>query len=223
MPPVVPLPPVPEDAVARAVTESWRDVPHFAVSRDIDVTGLAQYVQGLRVTAPQISLTDVLLAAAGRAWQRLRPGAPSGVGLSVATSRRVINVTVGDAGDADLAALASRRRSAVERARRGMLSPRDFAPCEVTVSNLGTHGVDWFTGIIPHNQLALLTIGRARETVQLAAGVPIARTSLWVTANLDHRYLDGVDGAQLLEDFAAACALTLGDPSRDRLERKATP
>ncbi|MGN8552222.1 UNVERIFIED_CONTAM: 2-oxo acid dehydrogenase subunit E2 [Microbacterium sp. SLM126] len=214
------LPPVPVDQVSRAVTDAWRTVPHFAVSREIDVTGLIPYLADVRLTAPHVSLTDVLLAVAARAWRSLRPDAPTGVGLSVATDRRVINVTIADAEGADIAQTATARRAAVARARRGMLAPRDLAACEVTVSNLGMHGVHAFTGIIPNNQLALITIGEARETFQLVAGQPVARTRVWVTANLDHRYLDGIDGARLLEGFAAASTLTLAAPESH--DRKAT-
>jgi pyruvate dehydrogenase E2 component (dihydrolipoamide acetyltransferase) len=200
------------DAVAKAVAESWSTIPHFAVSREIDVTGLMLYLDQLRVAGTRASVTDLLLRAAGRAWATVRPGGGDRIGLSVATPRRVINVGVAGVLDASLPELVERRSAAVDRARRGLLKPDDLQASPLTLSNLGTHGVDWFTGIVPVGQSALLTVGRARETVQIVDGRFAARTMMWATVNLDHREFDGADGAVLLEAFARACSITLNDP-----------
>jgi pyruvate dehydrogenase E2 component (dihydrolipoamide acetyltransferase) len=199
--------------LARAVSQSWTTVPHFAVSREIDVTDLLHYLDGVRRTAPQVSVTDLLLQAAARSWRGVRPVAPDAVGLSVAADdRRVVNVSVPGAASLTLAELAERRRSAVSRARRGVLAVADQTPVEVTVSNLGTHGVDWFTGIIPTNQLGLFTIGRIRSGLDVSTDSFRIRKLVWVTANLDHRELDGADGGVLLDLFQQACSVSLGDP-----------
>jgi pyruvate dehydrogenase E2 component (dihydrolipoamide acetyltransferase) len=69
---------------------------------------------------------------------------------------------------------------------------------------------------VPVGQTALLTVGRARETVQIVDGRFVARTMMWATVNLDHREFDGADGAVLLEAFARACSITLNDPLAQR-------
>ena len=204
------------DAVAKAVSESWSTIPHFAVSREIDVTGMLLYLDQVRASGTRASVTDLLLRAASRAWNTVRPGGPDRVGLSVATPRRVINVAVPGVAQLSLPELTERRASAVDRARRGLLKPDDLQASPLTLSNLGTHGVDWFTGIVPVGQTALLTVGRARETVQIVDGRFAARTMMWATVNLDHREFDGADGAVLLEAFARACSITLNDPLAQR-------
>lgn len=200
-------------ALVRAVTDSWRTVPHFTVAREIDVTGFLAYREYLRAAGSEATMTDILLQAAQRAWRAIRPESAAGVGLAVATTRRVINVSIPDAGDADIDRLASSRRAAVERARNGKLRPADYTPVEVTVSNLGASGVDFFTGVIPPGQLALITIGRPTDRLELHEGVVRARKVMWVCATLDHRTLDGVHGAELLEAFQAAGQVRLHDPS----------
>lgn len=204
------------DAVAKAVSESWSTIPHFAVSREIDVTGMLLYLDQVRASGTRASVTDLLLRAASRAWNTVRPGGPDRVGLSVATPRRVINVAIPGVAGLSLPELTDRRASAVDRARRGLLKPDDLQASPLTLSNLGTHGVDWFTGIVPVGQTALLTVGRARETVQIVDGKFAARTMMWATVNLDHREFDGADGAVLLEAFARACSITLNDPLAQR-------
>ena len=204
------------DAVAKAVSESWSTIPHFAISREIDVTGMLLYLDQVRASGTRASVTDLLLRAASRAWSTVRPGGPDRVGLSVATPRRVINVAIPGVGELALPELTDRRASAVDRARRGLLKPDDLQASPLTLSNLGTHGVDWFTGIVPVGQTALLTVGRARETVHIVDGRFVARTMMWATVNLDHREFDGADGAVLLEAFARACSITLNDPLAQR-------
>ena len=98
-----------------------------------------------------------------------------------------------------------------------MLTLADHSPVEVTVSNLGTHGVDWFTGIIPVGQVGLLTIGRIRSGLDVSTDAFRIRKLMWVTANLDHRELDGADGSVLLDLFQQSCSVSLGDPAVFRI------
>ncbi len=143
-------------AIAAAVTESWATIPHFAVSREVVGDGIVAAIPRLRETEPAVSLTDLLLAATGHACQ------VDVVGLAVATEAGVINVSISGIGG-DPTSFAVHRRAAVERARKGMLKSVDLAPSTVTLSNLGTHGVSWFTGIVPLRNTLLLTVGALRR------------------------------------------------------------
>jgi pyruvate dehydrogenase E2 component (dihydrolipoamide acetyltransferase) len=85
----------------------------------------------------------------------------------------------------------------VARARELTLRRGDLDPVEVTLSNLGTHGVDWFTGIIPVGTTLLLTTGAIRTTG--------GERRFWSTLNADHRVIDGAHAAQLLDRFSTGC------------------
>ena len=77
-------------------------------------------------------------------------------------------------------------------------------PPRSTLSNLGPHGVDQFTGVIAAGQNSLLTIGRiARRVVVIDDAIGI-RPTFHATLNADHRVLDGADAAALLAAFADA-------------------
>ena len=179
-------------AIAAAVSESWATIPHFAVSREVEGEPLVAAVSRLREAAPAVSLTDLLLAATAHACE------VEVVGLAVATDAGVVNVAVGGLVDRP-EAFAGRRREAVDRARRSALKAHDLAPTTVTLSNLGTHGVAWFTGIVPLRNSLLLTVG--------ALGRPDAEgvRRFWVTANADHRVVDGAHAARVLERFDEWC------------------
>jgi pyruvate dehydrogenase E2 component (dihydrolipoamide acetyltransferase) len=179
-------------AIATAVSESWATIPHFAVSREVEGDLLVAKVHRLREAAPALSLTDLLLAATAYACE------VDVVGLAVATDAGVVNVAVGGLAEGP-ERFAARRREAVERARRSALKALDLAPTTVTLSNLGTHGVAWFTGIVPLRNTLLLTVG--------ALGRPDAKgvRRFWLTANADHRVVDGAYAAGVLERFYDWC------------------
>jgi pyruvate dehydrogenase E2 component (dihydrolipoamide acetyltransferase) len=177
--------------IAKAVSESWTTIPHFAVSRELDVTSLQARFAQQRARDNHVTLTDFLLRATGSATNE------DVVGLSVATDAGVMNISVAGVNTLSFEELADRRYRAVERARRGSLREEDFELVNTTLSNLGTHGVHWFTGIIPVSTRLLLTTGAIRQHGD--------QLLMWVTANADHRSLDGADAAKILERFAQHC------------------
>jgi pyruvate dehydrogenase E2 component (dihydrolipoamide acetyltransferase) len=61
--------------------------------------------------------------------------------------------------------------------------------------------VDAFTGIVPLGQRLLLTVGRVASRPVAVDGQLAVRLTLIATLNVDHRYLDGDQAADLLEAF----------------------
>jgi pyruvate dehydrogenase E2 component (dihydrolipoamide acetyltransferase) len=72
----------------------------------------------------------------------------------------------------------------------------------VTLSNLGSREVEWFTGIIPLGQRGLLTTGSLSQKPVVTGGRLAVAWRLTAILNADHRVWDGVDAAELLSDFA---------------------
>jgi pyruvate dehydrogenase E2 component (dihydrolipoamide acetyltransferase) len=106
-----------------------------------------------------------------------------------------------------LPALAERRAAVVERARAGTLSADDLGAATTTLSNLRSPAVEQFTGVITPGQTTLLTVGSIapRPFVDDQRQL-VVKDTLYATLMVDHRALDGADGAALLERFASALA-----------------
>ena len=51
------------EAIALRVSEAWRTIPHFAVSRDIDGSAAVAALKALRGERPDATMTDLLLHA----------------------------------------------------------------------------------------------------------------------------------------------------------------
>jgi pyruvate dehydrogenase E2 component (dihydrolipoamide acetyltransferase) len=191
------------NAIAASVTRSWATIPHFAVAREIPAGGLQVALIAARDAHPATTITDLLLRALARAVEATGVGDCAAVGLSVASRLGVVNVALENPAACSLEGLSRRRREAVERARAGSLRSSDLKPFTVALSNLGTHGAHWFTGIVPNGSSLLLTTGAVRPSID-ADGAPTS--AFWAVANADHRAHDGADVAALLVSFEAHCS-----------------
>ncbi|MFY9933945.1 MAG: 2-oxo acid dehydrogenase subunit E2, partial [Streptosporangiaceae bacterium] len=188
-------------AVAQAVAESWRTIPHFSVQREIDASDADACLAAMRGRAPEATYTDLLLRAFALAVNSV--GQPGGdLGLAVATPDGVMMPIVSGVPDLDVRGLVAARKAATQRGRAGRLTERDLvSPAVAAVSNLGARGVDSFTGIVPTGRRLLLTTGRIAGRPVVIDGRLAVRATLIATLNVDHRYLDGDRAADVLDVF----------------------
>jgi pyruvate/2-oxoglutarate dehydrogenase complex dihydrolipoamide acyltransferase (E2) component len=165
----------------------------------VDASQLTATLTVARRYNRSMTVTDFLLAALGQALVGSGKGAD--VGLAVATEWGVLIPVVRDAGTVEMDELARRRERAVERARSRRLGSDDSITPYATLSNLGTMDVDWFTGVVPIGQKALLTIGRVADRAVVEGRGIAVRPGFTAVLTADHRELDGADSARLLGHF----------------------
>jgi len=196
-------------AVAEAMTRSVREAPQFSISRDVDMTNASA-----RRRSAGASYTDVLVSAAAKALRshpRLRSRLEGDaivtaeridVGIAVAVDAGLIVPVVRDADGKDLGALKEERESLEGAVRSGRARGDSFGGAAITVSNLGTLGVDRFTAIVNPPEAAILAAGRVADRVVAVAGSPTVRPMVSLTLTVDHRVADGADAARYLADVA---------------------
>jgi pyruvate dehydrogenase E2 component (dihydrolipoamide acetyltransferase) len=206
-----------EAAVAERLTAAKRDVPHFYVATEADVGALLALRDELNSDdRPRISVTHLLLLAiaravadtpdANRVWRDrgFEQFTTVDIGLAVDTPQGLFVPILRDLGEAPLDAVAGRATDAVERARRGELSPDDVSGGVITLSNVGMHDVTYLTPIISPGHAAILGAGSIRDVFRPdAEGRPALRRELGLVLAGDHRVLDGVRGAALLNRIVA--------------------
>jgi pyruvate dehydrogenase E2 component (dihydrolipoamide acetyltransferase) len=191
-------------AIAEHVSESWRTIPHFAVVRQIDARSVHTSLAAMRGNGLPATPTDLLLRALALAVAAEADTAGD-IGLAVATPDGVVIPVVAGVPGLHPAALVAARAAAVARAREGQLAARDLAAGPVaSLSNLGGHGVDSFTGIIPAGQKLLLTTGTIADRPVVVDGQVTVRASFAATLNVDHRCFDGDHAARILAAFQSA-------------------
>jgi pyruvate dehydrogenase E2 component (dihydrolipoamide acetyltransferase) len=196
-------------AVGEAMTRSWREAPQFSISRDVDMTNA-----NARRKAAGVSYTDVIVAAAARALRahpRLRSrfdgdgivvSEKIDVGLAVALDAGLIVPVLRDADGKTLPALREEREALETAVRSGHARADAFGGASITVSNLGTFGVDRFTAIVNPPEASILAVGRVSDRVVAVNGAPAVRPMASLTLTVDHRVADGADAARYLAEVA---------------------
>jgi pyruvate dehydrogenase E2 component (dihydrolipoamide acetyltransferase) len=208
--------------IARAVVLSRQTIPSFALDRWVE-TGAIERARALivrRGTAAndRPTLTDfLLLALAGSfaAHPRLldrwreqngrmgRARASSiDIGIVVSLPDGLLIPVLRNLGGKTLEDITQARHAAVQRARSGRLSQADHAPVSFSLSNIGRTGADRFEAIINPGQTGILAVGRQHERVVSRAGAITAASGVNLTLSVDHRLVDGVEGARFLETLA---------------------
>jgi pyruvate dehydrogenase E2 component (dihydrolipoamide acetyltransferase) len=207
--------------MAERTTQSWTQVPHFFLVREVDASALNETRERLgaaieRDRGVKPTHTDLLIALAARvltkhpkmnaSWTgdgvRLNPSV--NISVAMAVKDGVVGAVIPNTQEAPLGEIAVQRKDLTERARSGKLRPTDLAGGTFTITNLGMFGIDSFSAIIVAPQAAILAVGRIADRVVPVDGKPGIRPILTLTLSSDHRVVDGAQAAVFLNDLADA-------------------
>jgi len=202
-------------AIARRLTESKQNVPHFYLSVDCKMDALlALRAQANHGGAVKLSVNDFIVRAAALAlrevpevnvsWHEdaIEYHAGADISVAVATDGGLVTPIVRDADVKSLSAIAGEIVELAGRAKINRLKPEEFTGGSLTVSNLGMYGISQFAAIINPPQVAILAVGAAeRRPVVAENGDLVAATVMTVTLSADHRAVDGAVGARWLAAF----------------------
>jgi pyruvate dehydrogenase E2 component (dihydrolipoamide acetyltransferase) len=200
--------------IAERMQVSKQTVPHFYVNAEIDMSQVEQlrrYCVDSAGWQKAPTYTDIFVRASALAVRDLpevnvqfRDGGIlhlSSVGIGVAVSLRegLVVPAISQADLRSLREISIEIKSLSERARNGKLKESDFAGKSLVVSNLGMYGVDSFTAIIDMPASMILAVGRVVDRVVPVNKQPEVRPMCTINLSVDHRVLDGVDGARFLK------------------------
>jgi len=204
-------------AIATAMARSKREIPHYYLEHQIDVTACEQWLTQKNAALPPdarmligaLALKAVALAArrfpAFNGFYRDGKFAPAkAVHVGVAIAIRGGGLAAPALHDADRLALGdlmSRMRDLVQRTRSGRIRSSEIADPTITVTSLGERGVETLYGIIYPPQVAIVGFGKvvARPWVIDSAIGP--RSVVTITLSADHRVSDGHAGALFLAEI----------------------
>lgn len=213
--------------MAQRTTESFRDTPHFYLTRELPARALIEIRERLlpsieKRTGVRLSLTDLLIRImaealaehplANASWQdnAIRVQPTVNLGVAAATPQGLLVPVIRDTTGKNLAVIARERADLAGRAVAGTLAPDDLAGSTATLSNLGMYHVDMFQAIINPPHSAILAVGRVAERPVVRDGQIVAAHTFWVTGSFDHRVLDGARAAEFLHTFATLVEEPLG-------------
>lgn len=200
-------------AIAATVTESWRTIPHFTVTADIDMEAAENLHTCLKEAGTHVSLTDVIIKAATLAlgsFPRLNatltgeriivhPEVHMGVAVDVPDGLRIPVVRNCEVLSLRETALLS--RDVIARARTGHLRQSEISGATFTISNLGMFGVSDFTALIPPGQAGVLAVAAITDQPVVRKGLVTFSRMMKATLSADHRVVDGAYGARFLREL----------------------
>jgi pyruvate dehydrogenase E2 component (dihydrolipoamide acetyltransferase) len=128
------------------------------------------------------------------------------VGLAVALEEGLMVPVLKRADQLPLSAMATETRRLAQAARTGSLTLPELEGGTFTVSTLGSFGIDFFTPVITPGQVAILGVGRLRDSVRWEQDTPVKTQVLTLSITFDHRAVDGAPAAEYLRSVASRLA-----------------
>ena len=210
--------------VARRMTDSFRDVPHFPLNIDVEIDALlaarAKINAMLEKSGGKVSVNDMVIKAAAIALMQVPEAnasyTPEGIAMhhhadiamAVAVPGGLITPIIRAAETKGLAAIAAEAKDLAERARTKKLKPEEFQGGTFSISNLGMFGIKSFASIINEPQGAILSVGVGEKRPVVRGDQLAVATVMSLTLTCDHRVVDGATGAR----FLAALKPLIEDP-----------
>ena len=204
-------------AIAAAMARSKREIPHYYLEHQVEVTACEQWLAEKNATLPPegrllfgaLPIKAVALAIrrfpAFNGFYRDNKFAPSpAVHVGVAISIRGGGLAAPALHDVDqlpLDELMRQMRDLIQRTRAGRIRGSEMSDPTITVSSLGERGVETLYGIIYPPQVAIIGIGKAVVRPWVIDGAIGPRSVITMTLSGDHRVTDGHAGALFLAEI----------------------
>ncbi len=203
--------------IARRLTDSFRDVPHFPLTIDIEIDTLLAArtkINGLlEKQGVKVSVNDIVIKAAAVALKQVPEAnasyTPEGIAMhkhadiavAVAIDGGLITPIIRAAETKGLAQISTEMKDLAARAKAKKLKPEEFQGGTFSVSNLGMFGIKAFSSIINEPQGAIMSVGAGEQRPVVKNGQLAVATVMTVTLTCDHRVVDGAIGAKFLAAF----------------------
>jgi pyruvate dehydrogenase E2 component (dihydrolipoamide acetyltransferase) len=206
-------------AIAQAMVKSMFSAPHVSVFVDVDATRTMDFVKRLKASPDfaGIKVSPLLVMVKAMIWAVQRnPTVNStwteeeiivhhfvNMGVAAATPRGLIVPNVKEAQSLSLRDLAMALEKLTVTAREGKTTPEEMSGGTITITNLGSFGVDTGTPILNPGEVTIVALGTIKPKPWVVNGEIRARMVTTVAASFDHRVVDGDVASKFVADVAA--------------------
>lgn len=213
--------------IARRLTESKQNIPHFYLQKEIDAIPLKNSREAINKSIAEktslltqgsnkgFSINDFILKACAEtikwhpeinsSWNETEIIYHPEVNLSfgVAIEGGLLTPVINRACKMSLSEISVRAKQLITKAREKKLQPNEMAGSTFTVTNLGMFGIDSFSGIINPPNAAILSVGSSKVKALVDKNGQIT-TGETITLGLscDHRLVDGAVAAKFFQTLA---------------------
>ncbi len=205
------------EVIAQRMAESFQ-APHFYLTVEIDTQELGKTREQLiplieSKTGIRLTVTDLIIKIAAKALEdnpsvncsyvdgSVKLFKRIDIGLVTAVEGGLIVPVIRQADKKSLAEIAQTRAELAQKARDRKITKKEMTGSTFTISNLGMFGVDQFSAILQPPEAAILAVSRIADKAVVRDGQIVIRPMMTLTLSIDHRVLDGIIGAQFLQNL----------------------
>ncbi len=206
-------------ATAQAMVASAFTAPHVSVFTDVNATRTMEFVKRLKASPDfaGVRVSPLLVMAKAIIWAvRRNPTVNStwtdeeiivrhyvNLGIAAATPRGLIVPNVKDAQNLSLLELAQSLEQLTLTAREGKTQPAEMSGGTITITNLGSFGMDTGTPILNPGEVAIVALGAIKQKPWVVDGEVRPAYVTTVGASFDHRVVDGDVASRFTADVAS--------------------
>ena len=205
--------------IAERLLASKTTIPHFYLHIEVDAGPLMKARAALNAVTeasggPKFTVNDFILKAVVSAAVKVPAVNASFAGdaiiqygsvnlsVAIAVEDGLVTPVIRDAQKKSLREISEGVKDFAARARAKKLKPEEYAGGTITVSNLGSYGIDSFSAIINPPQAMILAIGAiVKKAVVNAKSEIVVGQRMSIGLSADHRVVDGAVGATYLAEL----------------------
>ncbi len=205
--------------IARRMTDSFRDIPHFPLTIDLEIDTLLETRKRVNARLAdqgiKVSVNDFVIRAAALGLMKCPDTNASystdgilyhhhaDIAIAVAIDGGLITPIIRKAETKGLSQIANEMKDLATRARDRKLMPEEYSGGTFSISNLGMFGIKTFASIINEPHGAIMSVGAGEQRPVVKDGALTVATVMSVTLTCDHRVVDGATGSRFLQEFKA--------------------
>ncbi len=201
------------------MVQSAFTAPHVSVFTDVDASRTMEFVKRLKAS-PDFAgarISPLLIMAKALIWAvRRNPTVNStwtdkeiivhhfvNLGIAAATPRGLIVPNIKDAQELSLQGLATSLEQLTITARDGKTQPAEMSNGTITITNLGSYGMDTGTLILNPGEVTIVAMGATKQKPWVVDGEVRPRFVTTAAASFDHRVADGDAASRFVADLSA--------------------
>lgn len=200
--------------IAERMSQSKREIPHFAYVEEVDVTELESLRRHLaatherRLTVLPFIAVGLIRAVAAFPQCNARFDPESGVlqrfrpvhlGIATQTPDGLKVPVVRDAQKLDLWQLSDAVARVAEAARSGEAKRQELSGSTITITSLGRMGGIVTTPVINYPEVGIIGVNKVVDRPVVVNGQVTVRTMMNLSSSFDHRFVDGFDAAAMIQ------------------------
>ena len=203
------------NVIAENMLQSMNFQPQYTMCAELDTTGLFGFLSEAKTAfadlgGRKLTFTDLMVkitAAALMKHPRINSALVDGkirryrqadIGIAVALDDGLIVPVVRGAEKLSLSEINRRAQDLIVRARDNSLGTDEYRGSTFSISNLGNYPVDFSTPIINSPEGGILGISKTSKKAVVVDDEIVIRTMTGFSLTLDHRIIDGIEGAKFL-------------------------